>query len=75
MAKIISLDLGDVLTTDPVFRPSMISREHMPEIFSNIPESVKVYARQVITIPIWAIVRGRTDPGFKTWYKISKDSN
>ena len=92
MAKIISLDLGDGLTTDPVFRPSMISREHMGEIFSNVPEAVKIYARQlrdsgwriyavnqsrgrcyggsqkVITLPVWAIVRGRKDPGFKTWY-------
>ena len=29
------------------FIPNMISREHMPKIFENVPESVKYYARDL----------------------------
>lgn len=36
---------GIGLDCTPQFRPNMISKDHMPLLFKDVPESVKVYAR------------------------------
>lgn len=39
------LDLGDGLSTRPMFKPDSIMREHTISMFRNVPDSIKEYAR------------------------------
>lgn len=45
--KISDLDLG--FDARPVFRPYKYNKEYMATLFQDVPESVKVYARQILS--------------------------
>lgn len=40
-----SLDLD--ISTEPVFVPNMVSKDHAPLMFRSVPESVKIHARNL----------------------------
>lgn len=42
------LSLGDGITTEPVFYPSLISADHMPLLFKGVPDELKEFGKDRI---------------------------
>jgi hypothetical protein len=61
------LILGDGITTEPVFYPSLISPDHMPLLFKDVPASVKEHGKQCLAEG-WKIFTVKQERG-KCYYQ------